>query len=434
MRRVLSIILFFSLVNFSSPEKLDKKKPLPVLKGEIPAIAMAKTAAELKSYFDAAFLDATTGSNSNEQNINPIFGSTTNGDAQQYYRLADWLNAMIYVWQATGEILYFNYAKTMIDNMISNAVLLAGGTNAGFMGWPSAASYGAVRSVDGTNLWEIYSFRHVAYLLAILKDSPNFVSTQGLSTWYTDTLNFLEVNIAQKWRENNINAHVYRSNLHLASHNMVIYFFLDYLTDNSDPIYREIWQNIAYAGMPNYPAPQNNIQYLLRGNADSKPALNLTDNLAWYQNWQGTNTQKHDVNHAGDTVNNFYKLFLYNAHFTVADMNGIAQGMLDNVWVSYTSWTINEFVDGSGATQNLNQQGAQEYFVCGQFNETLQSNMEDNVQSEMSHFSFAGYLLYNRKIMNDASLFYPEPQSSLVFFDSGLKVKKKAAAAALSAN
>ncbi|MGB5821471.1 MAG: hypothetical protein WBG90_18455 [Saonia sp.] len=318
--------------------------------------------------------------------------------------------------------------------MVSNAVTLSGGANAGFLGWPSAASYGANRAANGTNLWEIYSWRHVAYLLTVLYDSPNFVAAQGLTTWYNNTLAFLETNIAEKWRQNNINAHVYRSNLHLASHNMVIYYCLDYLTSNADPIYREIWQNIAYAGMPNYPAPQNNIQYLLRGNSDSMPALNLTDTNSWYQNWTGTATKVHDVNHAGDFVNNVYTMYILGAHFTQADMSAIAQGMIDNVWVSYSSWNINEFVNGTGAVQQLENEGAQEYFVIGQFNETLQASMEDNVEANQEHFSFAGFLLYNRKVLDDGSLFYPEPPSDLVFFDTGLQVKKKSAAAVLIAN
>ncbi|MGB5821470.1 MAG: hypothetical protein WBG90_18450 [Saonia sp.] len=64
----------------------------------------AKTVVELKTFFDTAYTDATTGANATSPNKNPIFGSLTSGSEQEYYRLADWLKALIGVWQATGDI------------------------------------------------------------------------------------------------------------------------------------------------------------------------------------------------------------------------------------------------------------------------------------------------------------------------------------------
>jgi len=344
------------------------------------------------------------------QSSSPTLGFSSGGARQDYYYMSYWLDAEIRLWQITGDIAYFSQAKIWIDAMISDAVPV-GVTNTGYLGWTATPSFlSATVKAEGVPLWEFYAFRHVATLLTILHDNPDFVSSNGLTTWYNNTLDFVRVNIFEKWWQNTSSGGaqgaLYRSRTHMVSAPMNLAAALDYIYEDGhpddSPNYATAWQSIAYSGMPNWNEPNSIREQLVETGV----------NYFWYRDFvsSGSPSLIQDVLHSGDFHQNIHDMYLRGQYWTEADMQRFANTM-ENLWfqsgVDFDQW---EFVDGSGADlSDTNSPNYSSYSALPRFlSQPLQNEMETGIL-DVSNYNddpVAGFLAYSKFLNDGGTLVY----------------------------
>jgi hypothetical protein len=373
-----------------------------------------KTTAQLVTYAEESYTQALTGG---DYFANPDIAFASNGDRQQYYYQAWWIREYTNLWQVTGDVAYVNKVKGWIDGMISNAVVIgAGGSNEGFLGWPSATGlgYDAPRPIDGTSLWEGYSWRHVTTLLRIMKDSPDYRAIGTNQAWYDSVLAFTIANIWNKWAQN-IEGNMYRVRAHIASHWMSIGASLDYITNNADPNYRIVWQSISHLGMSKYAAPANNIRSNLFYDTT------FTDAYLWNQRWQGDIFEMQDSTHGTDTLGNIMELYRLGFYWTATDMASFASTYKNLTLLNPATFQTAQFIDGTGTTSTPPSENREGWQSLGLFDTALQVSLENGVQASDTYRPYAGSLAYNRFILDGNTLFFPETLTGLI----GLKKKEE---------
>lgn len=356
------------------------------------------TVAELRAVFDDEYAQASTGT-SHFSNPNIAFAS--DAGRQQHYYGAEWIEATVDVWQATGDDTYLERVQSWVDAMIASSTVIGpGGSNEGYRGWPSDTSE-APRSVDGTPLWESYAWRHVATLLRVMRDSPALLARDGHQAWYDATLAFLDTHIWEKWHQGGL-GNLYRSRTHMASHWMLIAAELDYLTDGGrGGEYRTVWQEIAHVGMSTRPGPRNSLRANLERH-DTVPSA-----YVWLSTWTGASDSMQDTSHASDLISNMAHMEQIGSYWTAADMQSFASTFLD-LAAGPDVYDCYQFVDGTGSlTPSFGNCSYTGWMTVAAYDPRVQAALEAGVVDRDRYRPLAGVLAYNRARMNGA-LFYPE--------------------------
>lgn len=342
-------------------------------------------------------------------NTNPLSASNTNGALQQHYYMSWMLDAVIRAWQATGDIVYFNHAKTWLDNVMGNSITLSTGGAIGYEGYPmdpSMAGPALYFETDGAELFEVYWVRHAAHLLWVLENSPNFVATNNLSSWKTSTLNWIEINFWEKWWQNSnavpANRWIYRDYIQIASMGMVTAAYLDKLTNNSGFDYRTVWQNFAYNGIPGYSNATNDIREALIANTSVSTAYRWTKWL------DGDAFEIDDTSHASDTVNALVSMYDLTLHFDIDDMNALTSTFRDVIMKNVIEYQYSQYIDGTGATLSQESVAMNGWHLLGRFDPAFQVLLENNLDENDDSQPDGALLLYNRRLLNGNPLYYPE--------------------------
>lgn len=165
------------------------------------------------------------------------FSKYITNDSFDHYTLGLGVVGNAAMGEATGKAAYYDRAYFYLQSLIDIAVPVAGG----YKGWYSAYYGGAETSLN-----EIYCWRFAPDLLLptknILAYAERWAAVQA----------FLEDNIWSKWYTRGINANIYRSVLHIASHWAKLALYLR--TEGSTATIRAqadaICAAISHAGIP----------------------------------------------------------------------------------------------------------------------------------------------------------------------------------------
>ncbi|MGB5819502.1 MAG: DNRLRE domain-containing protein [Saonia sp.] len=318
---------------------------------------------------------------------------------QEYYFLAYTIDGLIQVWQATGDNKYLDDALGLIENTIDDAVPM-GGANSGYLGWPSDLNkYGAIRNNEGTNLWESFLYRYVTTLLRIMNQSPNLRASGSYQARYDDILAFTKTHIWDKWYNRNSNLNdLYRSRTHMTSHWARIAMELYIIEGNQK--YREVFDNISFAGMPNYGGAS------LRSRIYTNPSNPQA--YSWYQTWDSNVIQ--DVNHGDDIVSFWVAAYENGMYWDLNDMKALVATTNDVVWTSNSPLKFAENIDGSGGS-DIKEVISHGMLTVGRFDENLQNRIRNHytLSSVRSReWQAMGIAALNRKILDDGRPVYPE--------------------------
>uniref|UniRef100_UPI003B5AED94 Ig-like domain-containing protein n=1 Tax=Flagellimonas sp. TaxID=2058762 RepID=UPI003B5AED94 len=238
-----------------------------------------------KEQFDSAWDNPSTAINAFGM-ARAMFYAESGGNSQEYYYLAWQLDGVIQIWQATGDNEYLEDALTIIETCIGKAVNVRGGN---YKGWPVTDLDNNDYARNGAVLYESYLFRYVATLLRVMYQSPNLRDTERYQERYEAILEFTKKHIWEKWYTKSSNqSDIYRVNAHMTSHWARIAMELHIITGEN--IYKEVFDNISFAGLPIYPGAS------LRNKLKSNP--NFPTAYTWSSKWEGSRVQ--DTSHGAD--------------------------------------------------------------------------------------------------------------------------------------
>lgn len=315
---------------------------------------------------------------------------------QEYYFLSYRIHGLMEIWQATGDNAYLDTILELVNNTIQDAKPVMNGQ---YLGWPADISHGDTAAKNGISLWESYLYKHVASLLRIMDKSPNLRATSNYQYQYDQLLNFVEINIFEKWYFNTTQHHeVYRVKAHMASHWARIAMELYLITGK--PLYKEVSDNISTDGIQLY--SNQSIKSRLYNNPSSPGAI------SWYMDW--TKNEIQDTSHGSDVVSYFVNAYENDMYWDINDINALVTTLDKVIWTSNSGLKFTENIDGSGGS-NANNAGFHSLITLGRFNQTLQDRLEKYYTIRAIPFRDAqaiGVIANNRKILDDGKPFYPE--------------------------
>jgi len=350
-----------------------------------------KTVAQLKAEFEIAYAHS-------EGRSEMLQYSLSDGSQQQYYYMNWNLTGVISAWQATGNITYFNDAKRVVDNTISNAKNMSVNGES-YLGWPEP------NHPTGFEVWDLMYWKEVATFLRIVHQSPNFIASKR--AWFDSVVAFTERNIWERYVAKAEDGNLYSYESDGTSHSARIAMELYIITGKQK--YKTFFENASFRGCT---CPETMKGSSIRGQIfDNNSVVPVANNISW--TWgQTTSGEVPDVPHMTAVVQ-FIALAAENGMYWNQGSNS------DDIekWVSTFNnvvWTEDSpskgsfYVDGSGRMDNSAlSQGAQA--ILGRFDSDFQVRMENNILDHVWNKSMiAGLLLLNRKILNDGAPVYPE--------------------------
>ena len=318
------------------------------------------------------------------------------GHSQEYYYLAWQLDAVIQIWQATGDNAYLDDALKIIETCISKATSVRGGQ---YLGWSVTDLDSDFFVKHGSYLYESYLFRFVATLLRIMHQSPNLREMDDYQSRYENILEFTEVNIFEKWyTKSPEHDEMYLLNAHMSSHfariGMELYII------KGDPVYKEVFDNISFKGLPN----RNGAN--LRDQLHSNPKVPSA--YTWASKWDSPRVQ--DTSHGSDIVSFWVTAYENDMYWNKDDIDALISTLNDVVWTVDEPLMFTANVDGTDGSNEFDA-GFHCFISLGRFSEKLQSRIEryytiKTVRYKTSQAFGTGAL--NRKILNDGRPVYPE--------------------------
>ena len=350
-----------------------------------------KTVAQLKTEFEIAY--AHSGGRSEMLQY-----SLSDGSQQQYYYMNWNLTGAISAWQATGDIAYFNDAKQVVDNTISNTKNISINGES-YLGWPEP------NHPTGFELWDLMYWKEVATFLRIVHQSPSFIGSQR--AWFDSVVAFTERNIWDRYVAKAEDGNLYSYEPDGTSHSARIAMELYIITGKQK--YKTFFENASFRGCA---CPET-----MKGNSirdqifDNNSVVPVANNISW--TWGQTTTgQVPDVPHMTAVVqfialaaeNDMY----WNQGSNSDDIEKWVSTFNNVVWTEDSPSKGSFYIDGSGRMDNYAlSQGAQA--ILGRFDSDFQVRMENNILDHVWNKSMiAGLLLLNRKILNDGAPVYPE--------------------------
>ncbi len=359
-----------------------------------------KTVAQFKTDFDI-YWESTERARFIERSL------SGNGGDIYYF---DGMQALVAIFQATGDKKYVDDAIELTKNLIatakpSNTLNLNGGHNDSYLSWVSDSR----TSVTGqglpnggqASLHETRGFQHVAKFLWVLHESPN-LRANGYQADYQMILNFVETHIWEKWFSRD-SAIAFSSAVDKSSAWAKIGFYLHKVTGKSK--YRLMFDR--FNTDMNYVSASRSMREILEPNTANSSAYQ------WPRLWSGNyyeGASVSDLNHANRAVNLLVDANEFDDFWTDIDMTKLLNTWTV-FWPSGDGAVMKKFIDGTGGdAAGYVEPG---WIKLGRFDTALQGRLEDrslhnavyNAVVCLNHAELA----YNRAYM-EGSLKYPENQ------------------------
>ncbi len=351
------------------------------------------TASEEVTYWQKKF-DAESNDNDNQVDASDALAkSKSANENQEYYFLGYYVDAYVSMWQATGDNTYLDYALTLIENTMDDAVNVSVNGRT-FKGWPTDPNHSQPSSY-GHSLWESFMFRFVASLMRIMDRSPNLRATANYQSRYDSILNFTIENIWNKWEHNGV-GNFYRINTHMASHWARIGMELYLITGEAK--YKEVFDNISHGTMVNRPS---NLRNQLRSNP------NVPSAYTWNQNWDSGGIQ--DTSHAGAIVSFWVEAYETDMYWDQNDIDALISTLVNVIWPESKGDKFNENVDGTGG--NAYSGRLHEWLHLGAYSQEIQDRIKsDYTGANLTYFGVQpiGIAALNARILADGKPIYPE--------------------------
>ncbi|WP_420600839.1 hypothetical protein [Flagellimonas sp.] len=313
-----------------------------------------------KEQFDSAWDNPSIGKNAFGM-AKAMFYAESGGNSQEYYYLAWQLDGVIQIWQATGDNEYLEDALTIIETCIGKAKDVRGGK---YKGWGVTNLKNNSYARNGVPLYESYLFRYVATLLRVMYQSPNLRATERYQERYEAILEFTKKHIWEKWYTKSSNqSDIYRVNAHMTSHWARIAMELHIITGEN--IYKEVFDNISFAGLPIYPGAS------LRNKLKSNP--NFPTAYTWSSKWEGSRVQ--DTSHGADIVSFWTTAYENGMYWNAEDIEALLNTLNKVVWTEDSPLKFTANVDGSGGSNEWDA-GFHNFITLGRFSEEVQNRIE----------------------------------------------------------
>ncbi len=331
------------------------------------------------------------------------------GNGGDIYYL-DGMQALVAIFQATGDTKYVDDAIELTKNLIStakpsNTLELNGDHNDNYLSWVSdsrTSITGQGLSNGGqASLHETRGFQHVAKFLWVMHESPN-LRANGYQSDYQTILDFMETHIWDKWFSRN-DAEAFSSAVDKSSAWAKIGFYLHKATGK--PKYRVMFDR--FNTDMNYVTASRSMREILEPNTANSSAYQ------WPRLWSGAyyeGSSVSDLNHANRAVSILVDANEFNDFWTDDDMTKLVNTW--NVfWPSGDGSIMKKYIDGTGGdAAGYVEPG---WIKLGRFDTALQARLEGrslhnaayNVLVCLNHAELA----YNRAYM-EGSLKYPENQ------------------------
>ncbi|MEO9479091.1 MAG: Ig-like domain-containing protein [Maribacter dokdonensis] len=320
------------------------------------------------------------------------------GDGGDLYYLD--VSPYVYMFQATNEDTYMDFAVNLFQNVISTA---NDGKikNDGFLGWIDSTigitTGVAVNNGTEVSLAEGRGMRTVARMLWVLSKSSRYLNKGNNRQHYNEMLDWFQEHVWNKWYSRGLN-NLYRSRTHMSSHWGQIAWFLHGITGEEK--YREIylgWSSGIHTG--------EFVGMSMRGQLRDID-ISGKKGYIWNSSW-GIKTGVNDVSHANAEVELMILGAEMNDYWTLDDMNALITTFDNLIFVSNDWDNSSTYIDGSGKEAALWDQG---WVQLGRFSEELQNKLE-NADILPTYYYYQkvriANLAYNQAYL-EQNLFYPE--------------------------
>jgi hypothetical protein len=220
-------------------------------------------------------------------------------DVTDLEALSKGLDAVLAMFEATDSVAYLNDAIVLTNNVVNRAQVtknIHGNLSTfkdNYKGWTVDVSGSDTMLFNHeTVLSEVYFFQNVCRLLKDIHNNDDFYTIKKYKNFYITTLNFIEINIWNKWENRGVRMqkdkyfYLFLSRTHMACHWAYIAADLSFLTDSKAR--RNSY--ITFVNLYNSKLENNFYRY--------------DKYISWNQTWDNQNITKiiQDVSHANLVV------------------------------------------------------------------------------------------------------------------------------------
>lgn len=350
-----------------------------------------KTVAQLKAEFDIAWAEP-------DGRAELMAYANTDGAQQQYY-FANWnLNGVINMWQATGDIVYFNDAKEAIDAMISNStdITIDGVV---YKGWPG--SFEGEKYPVGFELWDSMIWKEVATLLRIMYQSDSFLASH--QRWFDYLLNWTEKNIWERY-ENKFShgaggedGNQFTYTPEDTSHWARIAMELHIITKKAK--YKSFFDRASFAGCCT--CIETLKGFSMRDQLYDNTSVTPTA-YGMYHRWGVFNNDstKLDSPHFAAFIQFVALAYENDMYWSKTDVEKLISTVNNVIWKSDVPLAGSFYIDGTGTVDGYPiYQGAQA--ILGRFDESFQLRLEASTTEGWNKGHRIGLIAANRAILNN---------------------------------
>lgn len=290
-----------------------------------------------------------------EKNYKMDIALSKSNDSWSFYKLGGSIDAYTAMYRASGNIKYLDVALGLVVNMINSATPSHKIKNSQYkdkyLGWANHSH--EVKKDDGKEyqLFEAFCWRYVAVLLETMKQSgaSNFPK---YSATYNKILNFIEVNLFDKWMSRG-SQNIYTISTNMSSHWAVISLNLWEITKENK-----------------YAVVFNKFNEQMRKQLTEVPSQKT---YIWNEFWDTRyvkHNHGHDVSHANAEVDYIIDAYQHNIFFTQKDITFLIN-TFNHIWKK--DGTSSYYLDGTG---NGGGRFVDGFMKLGRFNDKLQKRIE----------------------------------------------------------
>jgi hypothetical protein len=334
--------------------------PLPAPPVSPPAIDRLKSVAQWTAVFEQSW-------DYQRQTSLPLSRST---DSWDHYDLSYSVDSCVAMFRATGQRRYLDRALEFVENVAAAAVpstaLPRSSFHDRFRGWGSSKSG---EGGDEVPLYESYFWRYGTALLPVLRDAGLYPDR------YRRLLEFVEVNVFEKWYSRGPDETLYRERTHLDAHWALIALNLAAVT--ADPARRARYLEVA-----------GRIDGRLHGQLRRNPVQPTA--WFWSDRWGSAARPGQDVSHGNGVMAYVVEGRSRGAFWTVADLAGFA-ALVQVIWPG--DGTYRGFVDGSGTDNGWLSDG---FVKLGRFDPAVQLRLDGH---HVVNDQFAANMALNARLL-----------------------------------
>jgi hypothetical protein len=294
--------------------------------------------------------------------------ASTSRNSWRFYELAYALDGLTAIFEATGERRYVDRALLYVENVVRSAApsasLPASQYKDRWLGW-AARDHPDDPSIAGGEypLYESYCFRYVAKLLRAMRDHPTLLGDEGYRRRHAELLAFTRQHVWGKWMARGADAHVYRSNAHMASHWALLALELWALSD--DPRERAELRAVVDNVNRHLPNAPSSLRQQLRPHPADPAAY------VWSDRWGSDGAPPQDVSHGNGVIAYVVEAHRLGVEWTDADAARFVRTLREHVWRPGGGFAAR--VDGSGTGNGWISDG---FAKLGRYDRSVQARLE----------------------------------------------------------